>query len=292
MKLSGIDGKTQVFCVLGHPIGHSLSPAMQNAALQEMGLNGVYVAFDVAPETLSRAVEGLQALGVKGVNCTIPHKVALLPLMDELSDEAAFIGAVNTIVFRDGKRHGHNTDAPGFLAALRAAGVDPAGKRVVVLGAGGSARAILVALATAGAELTVANRTLDRAQELQTDLNRKIRTGRGVEVVALSEEALRPVVREADLLVNTTSLGMFPRVEEMPPVPLDAVRPNLFVYDLIYNPLETRLLREIRARGARGTHGAGMLAHQGAQALELWTGKPAPAGLMESIIIETLERRG
>lgn len=290
--MRSIDGKTQVFCVLGHPIGHSLSPAMQNAALQAMGLNGVYVAFDVAPEALGEAVEGLQALGVAGVNCTIPHKVALIPLMDELTDDAAFIGAVNTIVFRDGKRYGHNTDAPGFLAALRAAGVDPAGKRAVVLGSGGSARAVMVALAQAGARLTVANRTLDRAQELQRDLNRKIPAGPGVEIVPLSEDALGPAVEAADLLVNTTSVGMHPRVEEMPPVPLDAVHENLFVYDLIYNPLETRLLRAIRERGARGTHGAGMLAHQGAQALELWTGKPAPADLMERIIIETLERRG
>ncbi len=264
---------------------------MQNAALARMGIDGVYVAFDVAPENLPEAVAGLQALGVRGVNCTIPHKLALLSLVDELSDEAAFIGAANTLVFRDGKRYGYNTDASGFLAALRAEGVDPAGRRAVVLGAGGAARAVLVALGRAGAQITVANRTLGRAQELAADLNRKLGAGPEVQAVPMCEEALGPALRKADLLVNTTSAGMSPRGDEMPPVPLDAVHPGLFVYDLIYNPLETRLLREARLRGARGTHGAGMLAHQGAQALELWTGQPAPAELMERVILESLAER-
>lgn len=264
---------------------------MQNAALARMGIDGVYVAFDVAPERLPEAVAGLQALGVRGVNCTIPHKVALLSLVDELSEEAAFIGAVNTLVFREGKRYGYNTDAPGFLAALRSEGVDPTGCRAVVLGAGGAARAVLVALARAGAELTVANRTLGRAQELAADLNRKLGAGLEVKAVPLCAEALGPELGKADLLVNTTSVGMSPRVEDVPPVPLDAVHAGLFVYDLIYNPLETRLLRETRLRGARGTHGAGMLAHQGAQALELWTGQSAPAELMERVILENLAER-
>jgi shikimate dehydrogenase len=263
---------------------------MHNAALAQLGWDGVYVAFDVAPEGLEDAVRGLQALGVAGVNCTIPHKEALLPLMDELSEEAAFIGAVNTIVFRDGRRIGHNTDAPGFLAALRAAGAEPEHKQVLVLGAGGSARAVVVALAGVGAQVTIANRTLARAEELAAELNAKIHADR-VRAATLSETALEAVLAEADIVVNTTSVGMSPRVDAMPEVPLERLRADAFVYDLIYNPLETRLLREARQRGAGGANGAGMLARQGALALELWTGEAAPTELMEQVILDALARR-
>jgi len=276
--------------VLGHPVGHSLSPAMHNAALAQLGWDGVYVAFDVLPEGLPDAVRGLQALGIAGVNCTIPHKEALIPLMDELSEEAAFIGAVNTIVFRNGRRIGHNTDAPGFLSALRAAGAEPENKQVLVLGAGGSARAVVVALVGAGAQVTVANRTLLRAEELAAELNAKIDAD-CVRAAALNETALAPIVAEASIVVNTTSVGMSPGADAMPEVPLERMRPDAFVYDLIYNPLETRLLREARRRGLRGANGAGMLALQGALALELWTGECAPAELMEQVILDALARR-
>ncbi|MCC2672567.1 MAG: shikimate 5-dehydrogenase, partial [Armatimonadetes bacterium] len=234
---------------------------------------------------------GLQALGIGGINCTIPHKEALLPLMDELSEEAAFIGAVNTVVFREGRRIGYNTDAPGFLASLRAEGADPAGKAVLVLGAGGSARAVIVALARSGARVTVANRTVERAQELAEQLNAKFHANL-VESIELRSEVLGEVVGAADIIVNTTSLGMSPHPDGMPDLPVDRIRPDAFVYDLIYNPLETRLLREARRRGARGAHGAGMLARQGALALELWTGCPAPAELMEQVILGTLTPSG
>jgi shikimate dehydrogenase len=288
--LSAINGKTRVFCVLGHPVGHSLSPAMQNAALREMGLDAVYVAFEVAPEGLPDAVRGLQALGVGGVNCTIPHKEGVLSLLDEVSAEARFIGAVNTVVFREGHRVGYNTDAPGFLAALRQQGVEPGGRRAVVLGAGGSARAVLVALARAGAQVTLANRTLSRARELAAELNGKMGT-EAIRAVPMEPRELEEAVRGARLLVNTTSVGMSPGADETPPVPDAAFHSGLFVYDLIYNPLETKLLRRARERGAQGAHGAGMLAHQGALALELWTGKPAPVGLMQEVIVNRLGGR-
>lgn len=283
----GVSGKTRVFCVLGHPIGHSLSPVMQNAAMRAMGIDGVYVAFDVEPGNLRSAVAGLQALGVAGVNCTIPHKEALLPLVDELSEEAELIGAVNTLEFRQGRIIGHNTDAPGFLAALRALKVETAGKQVLVLGAGGSARAIVTALCRGGARVTIANRTLARARELANTVQGQVA---GAEVAAaLMEPAVSSqIVEAADLVVNTTSLGMAPQVNAMPPVPAGALHAGQFVYDLIYNPFETRLLRTARERGCQTSHGAGMLAHQGALALEIWTGCPAPAGLMERVIVERL----
>jgi shikimate dehydrogenase len=290
LDVAAISGKTRVFCVLGHPAGHSLSPAMHNAALREMGLDGVYVAFDVAPDGLTDAIRGLHALGCGGINCTIPHKEAVLPLLDELSTDAQFIGAVNTVQFDGEKRLGHNTDAPGFLAALRAEAVDPAGARAIVLGAGGSARAILTALVQEGASVTLSNRTGDRAEELAQEFNEKV--GRAaIRTTPWQPEALRQAVEAANLLVNTTSLGMSPQIDGMPPIPAEAFHSQLFVYDLIYNPLETRLLREARMRGSRGVHGAGMLAHQGAQALWLWTGQTAPAGLMERVVLDTLEKR-
>ena len=285
-----ISGKTRVFCVLGHPVGHSLSPAMQNAALREMGLDGVYVACDVSPDGLADAVRGLQALGAAGANFTIPHKEALPVLMDELSDDAAVIGAVNTVVFRDGRRIGHNTDAPGFLAALRAEGVEPAGADVVVLGAGGSARAVVVALARAGARITVANRTVARAEELAREMSDRLGADH-IAAIPMEPAALRQAVERATLIVNTTSLGMSPHIDRMPPIPSEAMHPGLFIYDLIYNPRETALLRTARAQGARGTHGAGMLARQGALALELWTGQTAPAELMEQVVLAALAER-
>jgi len=268
---------------------------MHNAALQALGLDGVYVAFDVTPRELTAAVRGLQALGVGGVNCTIPHKEALLEIVDELSEPARWIGAVNTLVFRDGRMEGHNTDAPGFLAALRAAGFDPAGRRIVVLGAGGSARAVVAALGRAARSIRIANRTPGRAEALVDQFRTGFAAAGGaslsLETVAWEGPALAEAVQGADLLVNTTSVGMAPRVAEMPPVPAAAFHPGLLVYDLIYNPLETRLLRIAREQGARGCHGAGMLAHQGALALELWTGCPAPADRMEQVILESLSAR-
>lgn len=282
-----VEGGTRVFCVLGHPVGHSLSPAMQNAALRAMGIDGVYVAFDVRPEGLGDAIRGLRALGVAGANCTIPHKEAVLHWVDELAPEAAFVGAVNTLVLKEDRWIGHNTDAAGFLADLREQGADLTPACAVVLGAGGAARAVVAALAREGWRVILANRTAARAEELAAEFDRKL--GRNaVEAIPMEPEALREAVRGASLLVNTTSLGMSPHPEGMPPVPLESLGPHLFVYDLIYNPLETRLLREARKRGARAQHGAGMLAHQGALALELWTGRPAPAALMRRVILERL----
>ena len=263
---------------------------MHNAALREMGEDGVYVPFDVSPEGLADAIRGLRALGIGGVNCTIPHKEALLKLLDEIDEEASLIGAVNTIVFCEDRTVGYNTDAPGFLADLRAQGFEPERKQAVVLGAGGSARAIVVALARLGAPVTIANRTEARARELAEELSAKI-PGSRIIGVGQDEALLERALDGTELLVNTTSVGMSPRASEMPPLPEKALGPGLFVYDLIYNPLETRLLRAARERGASTANGAGMLAHQGALALGLWTGRAAPVRLMEQVVVETLRQR-
>jgi shikimate dehydrogenase len=266
---------------------------MQNAALAEMGLDGVYLAFEVRPEQLDTALRGLAALGAGGVNLTIPFKESVLPLLDRLSPEARQIGAVNTVRFENGRMEGYNTDAPGFLASLRDGGIEPAGKRCLILGAGGSARAVAVALSGAGARLMLANRTHERALELARILKEESGAGAHavggcVEVVPMAGTSLERAMAAADLLVNTTPVGMTPRTDAVPPVPLEALHPGLFVYDLIYNPAETRLLAAARQAGARGLNGVGMLAHQGALALEIWTGRPAPAATMERVLREAL----
>lgn len=271
-------------------MGHSVSPAMQNAALARHPGSGVYVAFDVHPDELRVALEGLEALGVRGVNVTIPHKQGILPLLDKLSPEAELIGAVNTVEFRDGRRWGHNTDAPGFLAALRANGIDPSGKRAVVLGAGGSARAVGVALAQEGTRIDIANRTESKADELAEHLNQRINPGIA-RSVRLNSPELRQALREVDLVVNTTPVGMAPNADVAPPAPGEWLSADCFVYDLIYNPLETSLMKAARQAGARAANGAGMLACQGALSMEIWTGEAIPQetrDLMESVVRDSL----
>lgn len=262
---------------------------MQNAALHHMGIDALYLAFDVAPHQLPEAIAGLRVLGAAGANCTIPFKEQVLPLVDELTREAAQVGAVNTLRFEDGRTLGHNTDLGGFLASLRASGFEPRGCRAVVLGAGGSARAITAGLLDCGASVTLVNRGKERARRLAEDLaGRQPGAVSRMTVIDAAGSELAEAIEAADLLVNTTPAGMFPRTEEIPALPVEVLHSRLFVYDLIYNPLETRLLAEARKRGARGECGAGMLAHQGALALEWWTGRPAPAELMEQVILQSL----
>jgi shikimate dehydrogenase len=275
-----ISGRTRLFCVLGHPVSHSLSPAMHNAALAALGEEAVYAAFDVAPERLAAALEGLEALSVVGANLTIPHKEAALRFARELSPEAELIGAVNTLCFADGRRRGENTDGRGFLAALRDAGFTPEGCRAVVLGAGGSARAVAVSLGPLAARLVLANRTPERAAALADLVNGHFGAGRAY-TLGMEADRLAGELAEANLLVNTTSVGMVPHADAPPLVPEAALHPGLFVYDLVYNPPETRLLACAKRQGAAGRNGLSMLARQGALSLEAWLGRPAPAELME-----------
>jgi shikimate dehydrogenase len=265
---------------------------MQNAALAALGEDAIYTAFDVPPARLAEALAGLGALGVRGANLTIPHKEAALALLDEVSPEAALVGAVNTVSFADGRRVGDNTDGRGFLRALRAAGFDlRPGCPAVVLGAGGSARAVAAALAAEGARLVLANRTPERAGALAALLNERFGAGTA-QAVALERAALADALAGAALLVNTTSVGMAPHADAPLLVSPETLRPGLFVYDLVYNPAETRLLAAARARGCGTANGLGMLAHQGALALEFWLGRPAPVAVMEAALRETLLRRG
>jgi shikimate dehydrogenase len=255
-----------------------------------MGLDAVYVAFDVAPERLGAALDGLEALGAGGVNVTIPFKEPVMAHLTSLSSEAELIGAVNTIAFMEGERRGFNTDAPGFLRSLSEAGGDVAGKRALILGAGGSARAVAVALARAGAAVTIVNRTFARAEALADLLQARVRTG-SARSVPWEPDRLVGEMRASALMVNTTSVGMSPHVEACPELPEAGFHPELLVYDLIYNPAETRLLARARRHGCRAVNGAKMLAWQGALALEIWTGRAGPSALMERSLLAQLAER-
>ena len=261
----------QVF-LLGDPLGHSLSPAMQNAAFRAAGLDWEYVLYETPREELRAAVARLRAEDCAGANVTIPHKEAVVEWLDDLSDGARRIGAVNTIVKRGDKLIGENTDLYGFLQSLRDADVDPRGARGVILGAGGAAHAVAFALAEAEASsLVILNRTESRARSLAAVLGKHHPQ---LEITVNRNGALG----RANLIVNTTPIGMPPR-EDQSPMPGTFPR-GAVVFDLVYLPAQTRFLRDAERAGARTIGGIGMLVHQGAAAFELWTGRDAPTQVM------------
>jgi shikimate dehydrogenase len=272
--LSEIHSAETALCgIILHPAGHTRSPQMHNAAYRAMGVNAAYVAFDVAPEALAAAIEGMRALGLRQLSVSIPHKVAVMDLIDEVEETAQRIGAVNTIT-RDGDRLvGSNTDWSGAVRALeRVCRLE--GKRGVVLGAGGAARAVAFGLLESGAETHILNRTVERAKGLAEDLGA---TGAG------PLEALADL--EYDVLVNTTSVGLR---SEHSPVPGELLRSGSVVMDAVYDPEETRLLRDAQAAGATALEGKWMLVYQAAEQLQRWTGKDAPIDVLE----EAFDRAG
>lgn len=278
-------GKTKNLAVIGSPIEHSLSPAMQNAAIQAAGMDYAYIALHVLPEMLADGVRGLRALGFRGFNVTIPHKSAILPLLDEVAEAARAIGAVNTVVNEAGKLKGFNTDAEGFVGALAARGFSPAGKRVVLFGAGGAARAALYGLLHSGAAcVTLGARDALKARHLAEAF------AQYGEVSAFDwhDEAFVAAVREAALVVNTTPLGMASQTEAMPPVPWQAVREGMFFYDVIYTPAKTRFLQRAEELGCPTLNGEAMLVGQGAAALRLWTGVEPDFSVMTQALREAL----
>jgi shikimate dehydrogenase len=280
-------GETRCCGIIGDPVEHSLSPAMHNAAFKELGLDFIYIAFLVKREELADAIKGVRALNIRGLNVTIPHKVAVIPFLDELDALAEKIGAVNTIVNDNGILKGYNTDATGFLQALLVKEIAPQGKKVVILGAGGASRAISFILAEQGASLVI----LNRRQELDwaVDLARRISQIFRAEVPALelSEKNLAAALKKADILVNATSVGMSPASDETLVKP-ELITPNLIVFDIVYHPPKTRLLVEAEQAGARIINGVEMLLWQGALAFEKWTGVKAPLGVMRAGIIDGL----
>jgi len=283
-----IAGTTSLVGLIGWPVEHSLSPQMHNAAFAELGCDFAYVPLPVRPELVEQALKGLMALNFVGTNVTVPHKQAVMRYLDELSEAARLTGAVNTIHIQNGHLLGYNTDAIGFLNSLEEAGCDPQGMRVAVLGAGGAARAVVYALARSGVDsMMVLNRTAERAAFLVDDLNEAFPDST-MTFKALTSQALAAVADQVDLVVNTTSVGMYPDVESSP-WPADVPMPAQVTFcDLVYNPLETVFLTQARAAGAPTIDGLGMLVHQGAFAFEKWTGQAAPLEVMRQACLSKL----
>ena len=261
----------------------SLSPRLQNAAFAALGLNWCYLAFQVTRDRLGAAVRGLPALGIAGANVTVPHKEAALAYLDDTTDDARIIGAVNTIQVVGDRLIGHNTDTGGLLDALRHdGGMTPEGQRAAIIGAGGAARAAAFALAGAGAAgVTIINRNWDRAAALAAGVRRAVKCG--VDAVPLEGAAVATALREATLLVQATTVGGGAQ-RALSSVPGPMLHPGLFVMDMIYDPQETVLLREARAAGCRTLGGLPMLVYQGARAFEIWTGRDAPLQVMRDAV--------
>lgn len=288
MESSDITGKTKICGVIGDPIEHTMSPVMHNAAFKKLGLDYVYIPFRVTKAGLGEAIRGMRALNIRGFNVTIPHKVAIVSLLDKLGPLAERIGAVNTVVNGNGVLSGYNTDGTGFLQSMLERGIKPKGKNILMLGAGGASRAISFALAEEGGNLVILNRRLeiDWAEELARDLSHAF--GRMVEAVELNNANLSKVLEGADILVNATSVGMSPDVDGTP-VPRKLLRPDLAVFDIVYNPIKTRLMREAGEAGALTVDGLNMLAWQGVMSFEKWIGQKAPLELMRSEVTKVLE---
>jgi len=286
-----VDGASQVVGVIGWPVQHSLSPPMHNAAFRALGLNWVYVAFAVPPDKIGAAIAGMRALGIRGLNVTIPHKAAVVSHLDEISPTSRQLGVVNTIVNADGHLRGDSTDGAGFIRALTEAGEEVTDNRVVLIGAGGSARAVALAAAQEQPEeLVIVNRTPQRAVELAELVGAAGRL-EAVRAIAMDSPEVARVVSSADVVIDATPIGMYPHTNVAPVISPGWLRPCQLVCDLTYNPRDTVLLQAAREAGARTLDGTGMLVHQGAIAFEQWTGQQAPVEVMRLALLEALDRQ-
>ena len=279
----------QYLGVITDPHKESTSPVFQQAALDALNLGMTYERWPTPPDGLATRVTGLRAPSVLGANFTIPHKEAVMPMLDVLDPLVKRVGAVNTIVNREGKLYGYNTDVEGFLRALKDdVSFEPDGCDAVIAGAGGAARAVVVALIEArAASVAVLNRSRDRAERLVGDLARATGDTR-LQACDATAESWAKMAPRAQLLVNCTSVGMAGAAEEETPVPAGLIRPEMLVFDLIYRPLETRLLHEAADRGARVLGGLPMLIYQGAASFKIWTGQEAPVDIMFDAARKTL----
>lgn len=269
----------KLFGVLGDPVSHSLSPVMHNAAFNALGMDCEYHAFKVSPDALHDAVHGAFALGFGGLNLTIPLKEKALDIVKP-AELAKRIGAVNTVDFKNGIT-GYNTDGLGAKKALEGQEIDVRGKKILLLGAGGAARAIAFQLAKDGGNVTIANRSQDRAESLANEVSK---VGKAK---ACGLEDLKSLVKESDILINSTAVGMFPKISETI-VTSGMMHSDLVVFDIVYNPINTRLLQEAKKAGAKTIDGVMMLVYQGAEAFKIWTGRTPPVDIMEKAVREKL----
>ena len=284
-----ISGRTKLCCVIGDPVEHSLSPVMHNAAFKELNLDFVYVAFTVRKDELKNAIAGARSLQVHGLNVTMPHKTAIMKHLDEIDPTAKSIGAINTVLNAEGKLVGYITDGVGAIKALKENSVSLEGKKLLLLGAGGAAKAIAFHAAQEVEELEILNRTAQKANDLAEALHKKF--DKKVSGNMLSSETIKKELEDTDILVNATSVGMHPNVNQSL-VDSTWLRPDLYVMDIIYNPLETKLAKDAKSVGANVVSGIEMLVYQGAVSFEIWTNRPAPVKVMKEAILNKLMKLG
>jgi len=277
-----IKGDTRIVGLFGYPVTHTLSPLMHNAAFEEMGLNFVYIPFQVKPSQLKVATEAIRALNIRGINVTIPHKERIIDYLDEISEEAKLIGAVNTIVNEEGRLIGYNTDGEGFVKSLYKEGFSLQGKRVFLIGGGGAALAIAVFLIKEKVSyLVIANRTYSRAEKLFRKLKDIAPSSVRLKLLKFEERNSFPKRKDIDLVINATSLGMYEK--DSSPVDVESFQASTYIYDIVYNR-KTKLLEEAEKRGMKCKGGLDMLIYQGALSFKLWTGKDAPVEKMKEIL--------
>jgi shikimate dehydrogenase len=282
-----ISGRTQVCAVIGDPIEHTLSPIMHNAAFQDLKLDYVFLAFRVIPAEIRNAITSMRALNIRGLNVTMPYKSSIMNFLDEVEQSAKTIRSVNTILNKDGRLLGFSTDGIGVLNALRENGVDPKGKRVLLLGAGGAAKAIAYTLAQQADQLVILNRTAKQATDLAILLKKAV--NRKVIADAFLPSRVKEELAQSDILINATSVGMEPNANETPVVS-EFLNPNLAVMDIVYNPIETMLAKNAKAAGSKVVSGIEMLIYQGAASFEIWTGMKAPVEVMRKAAVTHLLR--
>ncbi len=285
-KIKSFSGHTKTFCLIGHPVEHSMSPTMWNPALQELGLDYVYVAFDVHPDNLRKAVDAFRALDIKGINVTIPHKETIIKYLDEIDPIAEKMGAINTIKNENGYLKARNTDAGGAKKSLLDAGCTISGNNILIIGSGGVARALCYTLSEEAEKIVLTDIIEEKAITLANEVKEKMNANI---IGKMSNEAtIKEEIKNADILINATSLGMYPKMD-VTPVPKDLLHSDLFVFDVIYNPLETLLMKEAVEIGCKTLSGLDMLVNQGVLAFEWWTGKTPNSSTMKSKIIDFLE---
>lgn len=275
--------------VFGQPVAENPGVVVQDAAFQALGLDRWhFLTLDVDKDQLENAINGLKAMKMRGINCTIPHKIAVMQYLDEVSESAQIIGAVNTVVNDNGRLFGENTDGKGFMLSLRENGIDVANKKVVIFGAGGAARAICVEMALAGVQqITIVNRPQDRA--LGDALVEILTTKTGVKVCYEDWNGIFPIPADTDVVVNATSIGLYPNVDAIPNIDLSTITPNMFVQDVIPNPTQTALIKTLRDRGIPCATGAGMFINQAALNIEMWTGLTPDKDVMYKALEEALK---
>lgn len=280
-----VSAHTKVFCVIGYPIEHSMSPIMHNAAIRELNLSYIYLAFNIYPSNLKLAVNGIKAFDIKGINVTIPFKQEIMIYLDEIDPVAQKIGAVNTIKNDEGYLNGKNTDAEGAMKAIFDAGYTVSGNNILLLGAGGAARALTYTIAENANRMVIANRDKKRAGKLANEIKKYF--GINIEGKENSNRVLKEESKKADILINATPIGMYPNINKSP-IPAEFLHKDLLVFDIVYNPIKTKLIKEATEKGCNTLGGLDLLVNQGALAFEWWTNRKPNIELMKNKIVEVL----